>query len=429
MMNYLTKRRLLFWTFFCLAGAGIGYFASAEALNSDAARYNALGVEYYNQGQWPEAIDAFLTARENGPGNPTIRDNLVNAYQAYANEVAEQRDFAAAADIVEQAVSYAPDNPAPLVQLGMYSLRLDRVSDAIFRLEEAVELDPFNLDALEVLGDAYYQANDLPSALAVWREVQDEEPNRPNLSERIAKAERESEVERDFQRSSSRHFAISFPRQTTGREQQQVLSILERAYRELGQIFGNVFPPPPIQVIIYSAEEFSAATELDDHVGAVYDGKIRVPVRDRDGEPLEEDELERRLYHEYTHVMVRHLGGEDVPWWFNEGLAEMLSTSLTDENHQRLYQALQDGALFHLRALDDSQLEEMPPEQLRLAYLQSHATVDHLWRRFGQGALLNYLRTLSEGHSGEAALREVYHRTYQLLEGEVAEEIRRQGGE
>ena len=427
MMNYLTKRRILFWIFFCVAGAGIGYFASAEALNSEAAEYNALGVQHYNQGEWPEAIDAFLNARDKAPGNPTIRDNLVNAYQAYANEVAEQRDFETAAEIVKQAVSHAPDNPAPLVQLGMYSLRLDRVSDAIFRLEEAVELDPFNLDALEVLGDAYYQANDLPSALAVWREVYDEEPDRPNLSERIAKAERESDVERDFRRSGSRHFEISYPRQTTGREQQQVLSILERAYRELGQVFGNVFPPPPIQVIIYSAEEFSAATELEDHVGAVYDGKIRVPVRDRDGEPLEEDELERRLYHEYTHVMVRHLGGEDVPWWFNEGLAEMLSTSLTDENHRRLYQALQDDALFYLRALDDSQLDEMPPEQLRLAYLQSHATVDHLWSRFGQGALLEYLEALSEGYSGEEALREVYHRTYHLLEREVADEIRRRG--
>ncbi|MFP4172480.1 MAG: peptidase MA family metallohydrolase [Candidatus Hydrogenedentota bacterium] len=425
MIRYLTKRRLLFWTFFCVAGAGIGYFASAEAMNTEAAEYNALGVEHYNRGEWPEAIDAFLNAKKSAPRNPTIRDNLVNAYQAYANEVAEQRDFATAAEIVKQAVSHAPDNPAPLVQLGMYSLRLDRVSDAIFRLEEAVELDPSNLDALEVLGDAYYQANDLAAALAVWREVHEEEPDRPNLAERIAKAQREADVERSFQRSGSRHFEITYPRQTTGREQQQVLSILERGYRELGQIFGNVFPPPPIQVIIYSAEEFSAATELDEHVGAVYDGKIRVPVRDRDGETLEEDELERRLYHEYAHVMVRHLGGEDVPWWFNEGLAEMLSTSLTDEDHRRLHQAQQDGALFYLRALDDSPLDELSPEQLRLAYLQSHAAVDYLWRRFGQGSLLNYIEALSEGYSGEAALREVYHRTYHLLEGEVADEIRR----
>ena len=417
-------QRVWFWTLFCALAAGIGYFSAAEARNSEAAKHNAQGVAHYNQAEWPEAVEAFLKARQQSPGNDTIRDNLVNAYQAYANEMAAEGDFATAAEIVNEAVSHDPGNPAPLVQLGMYSLRLDRVADAIFRLEEAVELDPFNLDALELLGDAYYRANDLSSALTLWREVQEEEPGRPGLEERIAKAERENQVEHGFHRSGSRHFDISYPPGTTGREEQLALSILERAYRELGQKFGNTFPPSPIQVILYSAEEFSAATNLDEHVGAVYDGKIRVPIRDRDGQPIEQDELERRLFHEYTHVVVRHLGGDKVPWWFNEGLAETFSDRLTEDDYRRLREALENDALFPLRAIDSSQLETMPPPQLRLAYIQSHATVDYLWRRFGQGALLNYLRALADGYSGEDALREVYHRTYHLLEREVENEIR-----
>ena len=409
----------------CLAALLSAPAVLAHGLTEEAAEHNLRGVEHYNAGQWERAIDAFYDAHELAPDNATVRRNLCNAYQAYANTLAQGGDFETAAEVLKYAIDADPGNASPLVQLGSYNLRLDRLADAIFRLEEAVELAPEDEDALELLGDAYYRSNDLRLALDVWYELQDLAPNRPGLQDKIEKATREATVEHNFRRSGSRHFDISYPPGTTGREQNEVLSILERAYREIGRKLGNAFPTTPIQVIIYSAEEFSEATQLGEHVGAVYDGKIRVPVRNAEGGPIDSAELERRLFHEYTHVVVRHLAGERVPWWLNEGLAETFSKELTDADYAGLRQAEMDDGLFVLSDLDASQLHAMPPHDLRLAYVQSHATVDYLWRRFGQRSLLAYLDALSEGVEPEEAMRQVYRRTYLLLEREVSQEIRR----
>ncbi len=399
--------------------------AAAQGLTEEAAQYNLRGAQHYNAGEWEKAVEAFFRAHELAPANPTVRRNLCNAYQAYANVLAQGGDFEIAAEVLTYAIDADPGNASPLVQLGSYNLRLDRLADAIFRLEEAVELEPANKDALELLGDAYYRSNDLLLALEVWDDLMELGPNRPGLQEKIEKARREANVERDFRRSGSRHFDISYPPDATAREQNEVLSVLERAYREIGRKMGNAFPPTPIQVIIYNADEFAEATQLGGHVGAVYDGKIRAPVRDAEGNSLDSAELERRLFHEYTHVVVHYLAGERVPWWLNEGLAETFSKELTRADYAGLKQAEAGEGLFALEDLDASQLHTMPPDDLRLAYVQSHVTVDYLWRRFGQRSLLAFFDALAEGVPPEEALREVYRRTYLLLEREVSQEIRR----
>ncbi|MCC7556289.1 MAG: hypothetical protein KO254_09315, partial [Methanoculleus marisnigri] len=71
--------------------------------------------------------------------------------------------------------------------------------------------------------------------------------------------------------------------------------ILERAYTEVGRRFGGVHPPGPIQVRVYTADDFSRVTLLGEHVGAVYDGAIRLPLSDKTGQVLDEAELKRRL--------------------------------------------------------------------------------------------------------------------------------------
>jgi len=203
-----------------------------------------------------------------------------------------------------------------------------------------------------------------------------------------------------------------------------VLDILEDAYRNIGRKMGNVYPPPPIQVIVYDADQFAEATQLASHVGAVYDGKIRVPLKGEDGAFLSDEELRRRLYHEYVHVVIRHVAGDNVPWWLNEGLAETFSSDVSQKHAARLQHLYDQGQDFKLAELDASQLRKRDADSLRLAYLQSHATVDLLWRRFGRGRLSGMLSDLKEGMAPEQALRRNYRRSYTMLENEVANSYR-----
>lgn len=394
----------------------------AYAQEQDAAAYNASGVELYEAGHWREAIEAFEQAQALAPDNATVKRNLCNAYQAYADQFAQKADFASAADLLEDAIAADPRNPSPLVQLGSYYLRLNMVPDALFRLKEAIELAPEHLDARELLGDAYYRSNNLQAALDQWEWVYATAPDRPGLKEKLEKAYREEAVEGKFREGGSRHFRISYAPGTTYKEQSQVLSLLEQAYVEIGQKFGGVYPPGPVNVIIYTADDFAAATQLGEYVGAVYDGKIRVPLKDKAGHAISQGELRRRLYHEYVHVVVRYLVDDNAPWWLNEGLAETFSQT-DGVDYAFLQEAARERGLLPLAQLDGDLLSSTDPETLRLAYAQAHATVKMLWSQFGAGPLAGFLTALAEGANPEQALQERYHRNYALLDREIASRI------
>ncbi len=388
-----------------------------------AADFNARGAEHYRAGDFEAAVDYFRQAYDVEPTHPTVRRNLCNASQALANELAKGGDFSGAAQLLEYAISVDPENPLPLIQLGSCYLRLGLVSDAIFRLEESLDLAPENLDAHELLGDAYYRDNDLLAALAQWEYVATVEPNRPGLREKMEKADREAAVERNYGRRQSRNFEVTYAPGTTGGDINRALTILEQAYREIGRQVGGIYPPGPIQVKAYTAEDFSEATLLGEHIGAVYDGTIRLPIIDQAGVVLNPAELRRRLYHEYVHVVLRHHIGDNVPWWLNEGLAETLSTELTGPDIAILETAFSEGAHFYISELSEHQL--LQPEiaedkdALRLAYLQAHAAVRYLWTRHGQRHVVRMLDLLAAGNDPESALYESFGLTYDHLDAGV----------
>lgn len=397
--------------------------AAAAAFALSAAESNSLGVEAYNAKQWDEAARHFEQAYKLAPDNATVKRNLCNTYQAQANEFAKTSEFAAGVERLLLAVSADPENPSALAQLGAYYLRLEMVNDAVFRLEDSVELDPENLDVQELLGDAYYKANDLAAALAQWELVRERDPNRRGLVDKLNKAYREEGIEGNYRRTQSAHFVISYAPNTSGGDLGKVLQTLERAYRDIGRKLGNVYPPTPIQVVAYTAKDFSQATLLDEHIGAVYDGKIRVPIRDATGVSIPESEMWRRLFHEYTHVVVRYWAGDSVPWWLNEGLAETFSNRLSSTETTLLRQASAANVLMPLSSLEEAQLKRLDPDLLQIAYMQAHATVEYLWSRYGIRGIAPMLDALTQGSSPEDALIASYRLNYDRLHKEVAAQL------
>lgn len=402
-------------------GAACG---APEAEAQRARDLNAVGVEHYNQFEFADAIEQFQAALQLEPNNETIRGNLSNAYQAYASACAQSGDYASAIVQLERAIQLNPTNPLPLIQIGAYYLHEDRVRDAVFRLEDAIELTPGDTDAHFLLGEAYYRDNDVPSALEQWEWVSAVDPDKDGLSERLESARRELHVEADFDGRTSRHFNITYSRTADARIIRDVLTILEKAYREVGAALGHTYPPTPIQVSLYTSEGFSESTRMNEHVGAIYDGsKIRCPIVDAQGTPLSPEELRRRLYHEYVHVVVRHLSKEGVPWWLNEGLAEALTHDVTDTERRYLRKARQNDALFSLADLTESQLGRLDVDTLYLAYKQAHVTVCFLKDRFGTRRFQQLLQELARGEDPETALRHTFRYTYRTLELAVGDYI------
>ena len=398
--------------------------AAASAFGQSASQLNALGVERYEAEEWNEALQHFQAALVLEPNNDTIKKNYTNALQALAGSLAEAGHYPDAIDQVEQAVQGDPTNPMPLIQLGAYYLHEGRVREAIFRLEEAIELSPEDVDAHYLLGEAYYRDNDVVAALDQWAWVEAVAPDKPGLAERIDAARREEAVEADYAGRESRHFNVTFSREAEGQVVRDVVAILEQAYRDIGRMLGNTYPPTPIQVSLYTAEGFQQTTLMEGHVGALYDGnKIRCPVIGPDGNPLPREELRRRLHHEYVHVVVRHIAKDGVPWWLNEGLAEALTIELTPRERTFLRSAKQNDALFDLHELTDGQLDKLDAEGLYLAYKQSQATVLYLKQRFGTRRLAQVLSAIGHGEDVEVALKRTLRYSYSTLQLAVADYI------
>lgn len=408
-------RRILIAAFILLA------VTNAHAQN--AAEINAEGIAHYQGKDYNSAITSFSKAFNIAPDNATIRANLCNAYRAGAQELAEFSDLGGAARMLEKAININPKNADAFIHLGWCYLQLDQVSDAIFRLEEATELAPDNVTALELLGDAYYKDNDLPSAVSLWQWVIDLAPGDERVLGKLEKANREFSVEEKFRRHSSRNFEMSYPPDTSGRDMSRVLTILEGAYRSVGLKFKRTFPPGPIQVIIYSAEDFLNATQLGEHIGGVYDGKIRVPIKDKSGALLKDDELKRRLVHEYVHVVVRHIAGDKAPWWLNEGLAQMISEDFSPRDKRMLRDAFDAQKLFSLEEISGTQLDGLEPHQIALAYCQAHFTVQHMRDRFGQNRLVDFLIDLGGGGELQDELWRYYRRTFKTMQTELNQKI------
>ncbi|MCH8203802.1 MAG: tetratricopeptide repeat protein [Candidatus Hydrogenedentes bacterium] len=408
-----------------LALSGLLPFICQPAAAQSSTDHNAQGVEHYEAQEWKLAIAQFERALKLKPDSRVIRQNLSNAYQAYAGGLADAGQYATAIRQLEATIQFDPANPQPLVQLGAYYLHEGLVADAIFRLEEAIELAPDDADAHFLLGEAYYKDGDARSALQHWEWVSTADPSRTGLAERIETARREERVEADFAGRNSRHFSVNYDREAEGALVREVLQVLEDAYREVGRTFGRAYPPTPIQVSLYTVEGFSESTQLDGHVGAVYDGtKIRCPVIDKHGKRLPADELRRRLVHEYVHVVVHHIAKQNVPWWLNEGLAETLSRELGPREIKLLQRARESGSLHRLSDISGEQLGRQDVAALRLAYTQSHATVGFLKQRFGTRRFATLLEALAQGEDPEVALRRSFRYTYRTLELAVSNYIK-----
>jgi tetratricopeptide (TPR) repeat protein len=393
---------------------------TAVAAGTASVEFNNAGVQAYNQGQYDAAIGYFEKARTGDSDQNVVKRNLCNSHQSLANELAKKGDYRGAVHHAESAAVLDPANPSPLVQAGAYYLRLDELNPAIEKLERAITVKPGELTAHEMLGYAYYRDNDLSSARAQWDYVLEMDPKRPELQERYDKAFREQSVENDFSRYKSHHFQVSYPPSIPNSMRAQVIGILDHAYVDIGRQFGGVYPPSPIYVILYDAKQFAEATNTAEYVGALYDGKIRTPLMDADGNWLPIDELRRRLTHEYVHVVVKHITGDEPPWWVNEGLAETLSRTLDSDRIKVLQKLYRQGAPAALKGLETTRIGKLDKDAVGLAYAQAHATVDLLWSRYGKSKMITLLQSVGKGQKLDDALREIYRKTYASIERDVA---------
>jgi len=301
-----------------------------------------------------------------------------------------------AASAFAEAIAAEPRDPSLYLGAGLAAHLLGQPTKARQSLEQALNLAPNYTPASLLLGEILYRGSDLDGAIRVYEAALTHALNHDGLTKRLAEWRREAALHSRFFQSNGSHFTVLFEGPSDERLAARAIELLEAAYWRIGTAFYT-FPEQVITVVLYTQEQFRDITRSPEWAAAVYDGRIRVPVR---GALTRLDELERVLAHEFTHVLVRTLAPQGVPTWLNEGLAvlfenggEQWADRTIAASSQRLPYARLNGSFAGLTG-----------REARLAYAQSAVAAQKLIDLAGTPAVVALLQDLTQGEPFERAL-------------------------
>ena len=364
--------------------------------------------------------EAYLRSLDNemihNPSPENVR-LLKQGYQQAAQFQARQGDPEGAIQKYQQALKLLPNDLSLTLALGYLQVIQNHFLEAVDLLLPAADRFPHSADVRMLLGAAFYGMENIDEAIAQWNKALAIQDN-PRLHEAIAKAEREREISGSYRELRSEHFLLRYEGELGEKLSGQVLESLEESFQNL-VLDLDYSPPEVIVALLYPNQAFQDITRSPNWVGALNDGKIRVPVS---GLTQMTPALARALKHELTHSFVRQMTLGHCPTWFNEGLAQLEEGATTATLGSQLARALATGRLPSFQALEGPFLS-LPQDQVALAYAKSLAALEYLRTTFDMGEICNLLKAMPSQPDFAVLLQDHLRLTYPAFEQEVASYI------
>jgi Tfp pilus assembly protein PilF len=366
------------------------------------------------------AIDRSTLASLESAGNS--RSSAIGYYIAAKAEFEwgkladSRRDF-------ETALRYDSENPTILNYYAALLVRSGNAREATVYAEKAVSVAPDSADALAVLGYAQFASDHGRDAIRTWKKSLALRPD-ASIQQMVERAERETATEGNYSAREAGHFVLHYEgEQSSESFREELLQNLEQDYQQLSREFESE-PRSAIPVVLYTNQAFFDVTRAPSWTGALYDGKVRIPLQ---GLNSVTPELAHALRHELTHAFIRQLAAGRCPTWLNEGLAQAMEPRPLGSRAGRLAQLFKGQQEIPYNSLE-SGFTSLTGLEANLAYDESLAAADYLRTRYGMSDLIRLLQRIGEGASTQAALRAVLHTDYQHLQGEVREYLSQASG-
>ena len=300
-----------------------------------------------------------------------------------------------------------------------------RLEESLDLAKEAVRQEPGHVDAYVLLGQLYYLKQEMEQARESWERALKLAPSRQDVRQQLDKLGLEEPVEKNLARSDTYPFVVRFAQGQSPVDLGSLRQLLRDTYRLVGQQF-DYFPDHPITVILYPESGFQQIKGVSHQVAGLYDGKIRLPLsRPSPGYPLSSSvELQRVLWHEYTHAIVCDLAKGNCPVWLNEGLATLQESRVQQLSMKEFQQSFQQGKV---SGWDDLWKQGYDPSRLILLYEQSHMIARYLVKRWGWNGMVGVLKDLGRGYPVQDAFRAEYRTDPAVIEADWLNWIRRNG--
>jgi tetratricopeptide (TPR) repeat protein len=371
------------------------------------------------------AIDRLYIAKLEGEargGSKQANFNAAMGHHAAATFEISHGDMEHALTDERTALIYDPDEPVLLMNVAYTHLRRSEYKQSLEYLERARRVAPDNPDVVKLAGWAYYGLNKLDQAVAEWKKALALRPD-AEVQAALDKAQRDKREEENYKENESSHFTLRYSGAAAPALARDVLRTLEMHFSAIESEL-NYSPPDSIGVILYTQEAFADITKAPGWVGALNDGRIRVPVQGLTGV---DQELSRVLKHELTHSFVQQKTHGHAPTWLNEGLAQWMEGQRSGENATVLAQIYSGGHAAPLGKLEGSWMA-MSGDGARYAYAWALANVEYIVQSNGMGDIERILDRIGAGMATEQALKEVLRSDYNDVTQGTAEYLRKTYG-
>jgi hypothetical protein len=380
-----------------------------DAVASAAVQDGSINVELLSK----------LESEAGANPTPTAVARVVAAESAAAQFEISVGDFPRAVDHYNVGLRFDPNNTALLLEAAYLHLRRSEYTAASDLLDQARRNDPDSAEVAKLTGWAYYGLNRAADAVTQWKRAMELKPDE-ETQHALEKAERDAKEEAEYHEGETPHFRLKYNGKAAPELAQEVLRTLESEYGEISAAL-NYDPPEPIGVILYTNQTFMDITRAPSWVGALNDGRLRVPV---EGLSSMTDELARVLKHELTHSFVGQKTGGRCPVWLQEGIAQYMEGKRSRNNAGSLTAAYERHMEVSLLSYETSWLS-LPRDAATVAYAWSLAVVEKIMTVDGIGDLERILEHLAAGSSTEDAVRAVLREDYAELMLSTAQFLRK----
>ncbi len=277
--------------------------------------------------------------------------------------LAENRQYARAAEYLERAATLQPNWAEPITELGLLEMQAGRDTRALTALRRAVELDPFNIRA----------ANSL------------------TLAEELS----------SYATLESEHFIVRFKPGVDEVMARDMLEPLEDLHRT--GVAAIDFVPAQKTVIELLPDHEWFAVRITGMTGihtiAASTGPVIAMEAPKVGKKHNGPyDWVRVVRHEYIHTLTLARTNNRIPLWFTEAAAVSAEGAPRDYGTcQMLTAALETGGLFDMDEINIAFVRPRKPSDRSQAYAQGHWMHQYIVHRWGPRAPLDMMDLYAQG--------------------------------
>src|SRR5882762_126621 len=352
-------------------------------------------------------------------GQPVANQNAAMAHHAASQFDLSHGEIELALADARTALNYAPGQPVLLMDVAYLYLRRSQFTQSLDYLERARRVAPDDPEISKLAGWAYYGLNKMDQAVAEWKRSESLRPD-AEVQAALKKALRDKQEEEKYSENESNHFKLRYSGASAPSLARDVLQTLEKHFSAIDGELGYS-PPEQIGVILYTQEAFADITRAPKWVGALNDGRLRVPVQ---GLSEMTPELSRVLKHELTHSFIQQKTLSHAPTWMQEGLAQWMEGQRSGTNAAVLVKRYQSDPASSLKHYQGEWMK-MSSEDVDEAYAWALANIEYMVQSGGMGDVGRILDRLAAGELGQDAVKDVRRSDLAELNRETVEYLRR----